>query len=62
MWIAAVPDRLRDIASSRHRLLSRKGRRATATLREPATGALRLPAYDTIATGLRQHSRYAARP
>ncbi|MEU5957952.1 hypothetical protein [Streptomyces sp. NPDC047525] len=61
IWIAAVPDTLWDIASSQHRLMSRKGRRATATLRELAIGALRLTGYDTIATGLRKHSRYATR-
>lgn len=44
IWIAAVPDTLWDIASSQHRLMSRKGRRATATLRELAIGALPSPA------------------
>ncbi|MGW7081552.1 hypothetical protein [Streptomyces sp. NPDC054866] len=42
--------------------MPRKGRQATATLRELAIGALRLTGYDTITTGLRKHSRYATRP
>ncbi|WP_371524881.1 hypothetical protein OG302_01055 [Streptomyces sp. NBC_01283] len=67
----AAPARILDRRRTRHALGHRvepapahvtEGRRATATLRELAIGALRLTGYDTITNGLRTHSRYATRP